>query len=277
MPRISRVLIIAGSDSGGGAGIQADIKTVTMLGGHAMTAITAITAQNTLGVQAVLQIPTEMVLKQMDVVLDDLGADVVKIGMIGSAETAEAVAARLERMSDVPVVFDPVMVATSGSLLADDATVKAFERLMGIAALVTPNVPELQALGRMEIASGRDRDKAAAAVMKRTGCRALLAKGGHALPDQAPDEVRDFLYRSDGSSRDWRGPRIDTVHTHGTGCTLASAIATELGKDRELAEAISLARDYVQAALLAAPAIGAGHGPMGHGLGISPFEHIHSK
>src|SRR5687767_2725735 len=140
---IARVLVIAGSDSGGGAGIQADIKTVTMLGGHAMTAITAITAQNTLGVSAVHQVPTDMVLAQMDAVLSDIGADAVKIGMIGSAETAQAVAARLEGL-DVPIVFDPVMVASSGSVLADDATIAAFERLMAIASVVTPNIPELE-------------------------------------------------------------------------------------------------------------------------------------
>jgi hydroxymethylpyrimidine/phosphomethylpyrimidine kinase len=141
-----RVLIIAGSDSGGGAGIQADIKTVTMLGGHAMTAITAITAQNTVGVTAIMPVHAEMVLAQMDAVISDIGVDAVKIGMIGSAETAQAVAERLERL-DVPIVFDPVMVATSGSQLADAETIAAFERLMSLASVVTPNLPELEALG----------------------------------------------------------------------------------------------------------------------------------
>ena len=143
---IPRILIVAGSDSGGGAGIQADIKTVTMLGGHAMTAVTAITAQNTLGVQAVMPVPTEMVIAQIDSVVGDIGVDAVKIGMIGSAETAEAVAERLESLA-VPIVFDPVMVATSGSELADKATIAAFGRLMRIASVVTPNLPELAALG----------------------------------------------------------------------------------------------------------------------------------
>src|SRR3954452_11369681 len=141
-----RILIIAGSDSGGGAGIQADIKTVTMLGGFAATAITAITAQNTLGVAAVMPVPADMVLKQIEAVLADIGADAVKIGMIGDAATAAAVAERLERLDGIPIVFDPVMVATSGAALADAATIIAFERLMAVATLVTPNAPELAML-----------------------------------------------------------------------------------------------------------------------------------
>jgi hydroxymethylpyrimidine/phosphomethylpyrimidine kinase len=161
----ARILIIAGSDSGGGAGIQADIKTVTMLGGHAMTAITAITAQNTVGVQADHAVPTEMVIAQIGSVLSDIGVDAVKIGMIGSAQTANAVADRLQNL-DVPIVFDPVMIATSGSVLADTETIAAFERLMAIASVVTPNMPELEALG------GRD-------AVLRFGCH-VLEKGGHA-------------------------------------------------------------------------------------------------
>ena len=149
----ARILIIAGSDSGGGAGIQADIKTVTMLGGHAMTAVTAITAQNTVGVQAVYAVPTEMVIAQIDSVLSDIGVNAVKIGMIGSAQTANAVADRLQNL-DVPIVFDPVMVATSGSVLADAETIAAFERLMAIASVVTPNLPELKALGGRDAVLG---------------------------------------------------------------------------------------------------------------------------
>jgi hydroxymethylpyrimidine/phosphomethylpyrimidine kinase len=162
---IPRILVSAGSDSGGGAGIQADIKTITMLGGHAMTAVTAITAQNTTGVQAVHQIPTAMVLAQIDSVVSDIGVDAVKIGMIGSAETANAVADRLEAI-DVPIVFDPVMISTSGHTLADQPTIAAFERLMRLASVVTPNMPELEALGGKE------------AILAH-GCH-LLAKGGHA-------------------------------------------------------------------------------------------------
>lgn len=248
---IARVLIIAGSDSGGGAGIQADIKAVSALGGHAMTAITAITAQNTLGVSAVHPVPTEMVLAQMDAVLSDIGADAVKIGMIGSAETAHRVAERLELLSGVPLVFDPVMVATSGSLLADAETIAAFTRLMRIATLTTPNLPELAALG------------GEAAVLAH-GC-ALLVKGGHGDGDL----LTDRLIEADGTETIWQDARIDTPHTHGTGCTLASGIAAGLAQGMSLPDAVSRARIYVRAALLSAPGLGHGHGPMG--FPVEPF------
>ncbi|USU10381.1 bifunctional hydroxymethylpyrimidine kinase/phosphomethylpyrimidine kinase [Sphingomonadaceae bacterium OTU29MARTA1] len=251
---IPRVLIIAGSDSGGGAGIQADIKTVAMLGGHAMTAMTAITAQNTLGVQAVHPISADIVVAQMRSVIDDLGVDAVKIGMIGSAETAHAVADVLETL-DVPMVFDPVMIATSGSILADDATIAAFDRLMRRAAVVTPNLPELAALG------GK-------AAVRATGA-AVLVKGGHA----EGDIVEDRLVTDDGETI-WTHPRIETRHSHGTGCTLASGIATGLAAGMPLADAVGRAIAYVQAALAAAPGIGAGYGPMGHALGVAPFDEL---
>jgi len=241
-----RILIIAGSDSGGGAGIQADIKTVTMLGGHAMTAITAITAQNTLGVQAVMPVPTEMVIAQVDSVVSDIGVDAVKIGMIGSAETAHAVADRLEAMPGIPIVFDPVMVATSGAMLADDATIAAFARLMRIATVTTPNLPELAALGGEATVRG--------------GSAALLVKGGHG----EGDEIVDRLILADGSEVRWADPRIPTRHNHGTGCTLASAIATGLGHGMTLSDAIARARVFVRLALREAPGFGGGHGPMGH-------------
>jgi hydroxymethylpyrimidine/phosphomethylpyrimidine kinase len=243
---IARVLVIAGSDSGGGAGIQADIKTITMLGGHAMTALTAITAQNTLGVNDVLAVPAAMVLAQIDACVSDIGVDAVKIGMIGSAEVAHAVADRLEAL-DVPIVFDPVMVATSGSILADAATIAAFERLMRIASVVTPNLPELEALG-------------GEAAVRATGA-ALLAKGGHG----AGEVLTDRLVLPDGTETAWSDARIDTRHTHGTGCTLASAIATGLAQHMPLEAAIVRARNFVRSALRAAPKLGAGHGPMGHG------------
>lgn len=269
-----RVLIIAGSDSGGGAGIQADIKTVTMLGGHAMTAITAITAQNTLGVQGVHPVPTDMVIAQIESVVSDIGVDAIKIGMIGSAETAEALADYLHRSfrrkrasrvasaapavldsrfrgndgwGGVPIVFDPVMVATSGSILADADTINAFDKLMDLATLVTPNIPELAALG------GED-------VIRRHGC-ALLVKGGHADSDL----LTDRLIAADGSEYVWQDIRIDTPHTHGTGCTLASAIASGLAAGQSLAAAVTQARLFVRLALRAAPGLGGGHGPMGHG------------
>ena len=244
----ARVLIIAGSDSGGGAGIQADIKTVTMLGGHAMTAITAITAQNTMGVQGVHAVPAEMVLMQIDSVVADIGVDAVKIGMIGSAATAAAVAERLRRsdMAGAAVVFDPVMVATSGSVLADADTIRAFEALLDRAAVATPNLGELAALG------------GEAAVLAH-GC-ALLAKGGHG----EGDTVVDRLIEADaGEVARWEAPRIATMNTHGTGCTLASAIATGLAQGMPLEPAVARARDFVRLALMDAPGLGEGHGPMG--------------
>ncbi|HWK36674.1 bifunctional hydroxymethylpyrimidine kinase/phosphomethylpyrimidine kinase [Sphingomonas sp.] len=280
---IARVLIIAGSDSGGGAGIQADIKAVTMLGGHAMTAMTALTAQNSLGVQGVMPVPAAFVLAQIDSVVGDLGVDAVKIGMIGSAEVAHAVADRLESL-DVPIVFDPVMVATSGSVLADAATVAAFERLMRMAALVTPNVPELTALalsvrpglGEAPRASSEEQDAALTDSARTELGRALadhlgvavLAKGG----DLPGADVVDILLGPDGSHRVWSDPRIDTPHSHGTGCTLASAIATGLAQGMALPDAIARGRRFVRAALAHAPGLGAGHGPMGHALGIAPFD-----
>jgi len=252
MEKIARILIIAGSDSSGGAGIQADIKAVSALGGHTMTAITAITAQNTLGVSGVHLIPTDMVIAQMDVVLSDIGADAVKIGMIGSAETAAAVADRLERLERVPVVFDPVMVATSGSALADAATIAAFERLMRLAAVTTPNLPELAVLG------------GEASVRAKT--RALLIKGGHG--DGAT--LTDRLIDAEGREHEWRDSRIDTPHTHGTGCTMASAIATGLAQGMSLPDAVTRARAYVRAALVAAPGLGQVHGPVG--FPVEPFQ-----
>ncbi len=238
----TRILIIAGSDSGGGAGIQADIKTVTMLGGHAITAVTAITAQNTLGVSAVHPIPTDIVIAQIDAVVSDIGVDAVKIGMIGSAETANAVADRLADLT-VPIMFDPVMIATSGAALADDATISAFARLMAIATLTTPNLPELAALGGEAALPGL-----------------TLIKGGHG----DGETITDRLVGPSGEVARWSGARINTTSTHGTGCTLASAIACLLGQGVELVEAIAQARCFVRLALRDAPGLGRGHGPMGH-------------
>ena len=236
-----RVLIIAGSDSGGGAGIQADIKTVTMLGGHAMTAVTAITAQNTLGVQAVMPVPADMVIAQIDSVVGDIGVDAVKIGMIGSAETAHAVADRLERMPGVPVVFDPVMVATSGSTLADAETIAAFGRLLRIATVTTPNLPELDTLNSLSLweregaraegvgrvrAGGDGADPALTLPPLRgslplpqgEGLKGtLLIKGGHVEGDTLTDRL---VIDGEEVAR-WDAPRIATTSTHGTGCTLA--------------------------------------------------------
>jgi hydroxymethylpyrimidine/phosphomethylpyrimidine kinase len=259
-----RILIVAGSDSGGGAGIQADIKTVSMLGGHATTAITAITAQNTLGVSGVHPIPTDMVMQQIDAVVRDIGVDAVKIGMIGSARTALALAEKLEELPGVPVVFDPVMVATSGAVLADEATVAAFERLMDRATVVTPNLPELEALGR----DPRE-------LVQAHRC-AVLVKGGHGEGPQ----VVDRLYSAnpeDSPEIEWSDPRIDTPATHGTGCTLSSAIACGLAQEWDLPEAVTRARRFVRIAMREAPGLGRGHGPMGQqavrlDLNMSFFE-----
>jgi len=240
-----RILSIAGSDSSGGAGIQADICTVTMLGGYAMTAITAVTAQNTTGVTAVDALSPDMVAAQIDACLSDIGVDAVKIGMLGSPEIANMVAERLTGL-DAPIVFDPVMVATSGAVLADAATIAAFERLMSIATLTTPNVPELAALGGQEALTARG--------------TAFLAKGG----DAEGPVVEDRLVRPGHPDRVWHSPRIETRHTHGTGCTLSSAIATGLARGLPMENAIEGGREFVRAALFAAPGFGAGHGPMGH-------------
>ncbi len=269
-----RILIIAGSDSGGGAGIQADIKTVTMLGGHAMTAITAITAQNTLGVQAVHAVPTDMVLAQMESCIADIGVDAVKIGMIGSAQTAAAIAARLSRLDNVPVVFDPVMVATSGSMLADEATIAAFDRLMQVVSVITPNVPELEALTGRKIGDVEQLEAAGQMLRDRTGA-VIFAKGGH-LPQQGDDDrplIHDLLIDAD-MVVEFSVGRIETRHTHGTGCTLASAIATGLGVGLSLADSADRAEAFVAAVLAAAPGLGQGHGPMGHALGLTPFYHL---
>ena len=263
-----RILIIAGSDSGGGAGIQADIKTVTMFGGHAMTAIAAVTAQNTLAVEDVVALPAAFVLKQIDMVVADLGVDAVKIGMIGSAETADAVARRLANLG-VPIVFDPVMVATSGGVLADDATIAAFRRLMAVSTLVTPNAPELEVLTGRDLASIEDMEDAALALARDSGT-AVLAKGGHIRGELVVDTLV-----AEGETTRFESRRIETSNTHGTGCTLASGIACGLGQGRSLSNSVERARNYTLAAIQAAPGFGSGHGPLGHALGTMPYEAIH--
>lgn len=240
-----RILSIAGSDSGGGAGIQADVKTITMLGGYAMTAICALTAQDTTGVHRVEAVSPDMVAAQIDACVGDIGVDAIKIGMLGSPAIAAIVADRLEALS-VPIVFDPVMIATSGAALADEATIAAFERLMRVATLTTPNVVELAALGG-------DAGMAARGI-------AYLAKGG----DAKGPEVIDRLVVPGRPDTTWSAPRIETRHTHGTGCTLSSAIATGLAGGLSLIQAIEAGRLFVRAAMVAAPGFGQGHGPMGH-------------
>ncbi|HWI87749.1 MAG TPA: bifunctional hydroxymethylpyrimidine kinase/phosphomethylpyrimidine kinase [Sphingomicrobium sp.] len=257
MTKPARILIIAGSDSSGGAGIQADIKTVTMLGGHAMTSVTAITAQNTVGVVSVHPVPAEMILAQIDAVVKDIGADAVKIGMIGGAFAAEQIAKRLERLKaeqpELPIVFDPVMIATSGSVLADDATVAAFGKLMDVSTIATPNLPELKRL-----TSEEDPVAAALHLVGEHGC-AVLIKGGH----EEGDALADALIEEDNMTS-WQGQRIDTRSIHGTGCTLASGIAFFLAQGASLSDAVARAREFVRVALHDAPDMGQGAGPIGH-------------
>jgi len=264
LPR-GRVLIVAGSDSGGGAGIQADIKAVTALGGYAATAITALTAQNTLGVHGVLPVPPEFILLQINAVLDDIGADAVKTGMLGSAEAVQAVAAALGQRDGIPLVVDPVMVAKGGARLLDDPAVAALRRdLLPLATLLTPNVPEAEALTGLTITDHAAARRAAQALLD-LGAAAVLLKGGHLRGAV----VQDVLATS-GGMEVVESPRIETRHTHGTGCTLASAVATGLAQDMTLSDAVRRGAAYVHAAILAAPGFGAGHGPLGHGVTVDP-------
>ena len=259
---IPRILIVAGSDCSGGAGIQADIKTVTMLGGYAATAITAITVQNTLGVSAIHPVPQAIIAGQIEAVLSDIGADAIKIGMLGDTPTIETVAACLSGLS-IPIILDPVMVAKGGAaLLEGDATWALVERLLPLATLLTPNVPELEILTESEVADEADMLLAAQELLAR-GPRAVLAKGGHL----EGVNVVDWLVSHNLQQRfeDTRiASRFHPAHTHGTGCTLSSAVATLLGSGLTLADAVMGARSFVRAAIAAAPGFGAGHGPLGH-------------
>ncbi len=254
-----RVLVIAGSDSGGGAGIQADIKTISALGGYAATAITALTAQDTFGVHGVHPVPPVFVAAQIRAVLDDIGADAIKTGMLGEAATVAAVAEMLAAHAGIPLVVDPVMVAKGGaSLLADAALGVLREKLIPLATLLTPNVPEAEALLGEHIGD-EDALAHAAAKLRGLGARAVLLKGGHL--DGA--DVVDVLATESGVE-EFRSPRIATRHTHGTGCTLASAVATGLAQGMSMPDAVVRARAYVHAAILAAPGFGGGHGPLNH-------------
>lgn len=253
-----RILSIAGSDSSGGAGIQADLKTIAMLGGYGMTAITAATAQNTLGVQQVETFTPGFVLAQLESCLDDIGADAVKIGMLGSAQIALELAKRLDNFAG-GIVFDPVMVASSGSALADNATIAGFAVLMDIASLVTPNLPELATLTGMPLGSVDEIGEAAAVLAARHDC-SVLAKGGHS--DGA--RVTDVLVVPSGEAMVFDDIRLPGEHTHGTGCTLSAAIATLMGHGQSLPHAVRLARRFVRAAIENAPGYGGGNGPLGH-------------
>ncbi|WP_120716348.1 bifunctional hydroxymethylpyrimidine kinase/phosphomethylpyrimidine kinase [Tsuneonella amylolytica] len=260
-----RVLAIAGSDSSGGAGIQADIKTIAMLGGYAMTAITAITAQNTTGVQAIAPLDPGMVAEQVRSCLSDIGADAIKIGMVHDAGIVNAIA---DVLCDLPdgarVVLDPVMIATSGAtLIAEDAIAAMRTRLFPLATVITPNLPELEHLVGRTLATRDEFAAAALEIAEAYGC-AVLAKGGHAAFADDEGRVLDLLMWPDGEFAQYGDPRIDTRHTHGTGCTLSSAIATLLGHGQPLPHAVRLGRRFVRRAMETAPGFGAGGGPLGH-------------
>lgn len=256
-----RVLVVAGSDSGGGAGIQADIKAITMTGGYAMTAITAITVQNTLGVTDVVAVPQRTIRDQIASVASDLGADIIKTGMLGTVETVETVAEALDTHAPgVGRVVDPVMVAKGGHPLLEERAVEAVRSiLVPGATLLTPNAPEAARLTGIEVET-LDGQRRAAERLLRAGARAVLVKGGHVQGAR----FTDLLATPDGELF-FEAERIETTSTHGTGCTLASAIASYLAQDRSLEDAVDAARTYVLGAIRHAPGLGAGHGPLDHG------------
>lgn len=262
-----RVLIVAGSDSGGGAGIQADIKAVSALGAYAMTAIAALTAQNTTGVFGVMPIDPAFVALQMKVVLDDIGADAVKIGMLANSAVIEAVVAEIEAQAvNIPLVVDPVMVAKSGHFLLDpDATLTLRKRLLPLAEVVTPNLPEAEALTGTEVKTLNDMRRAAEMILT-FGPRAVLLKGGH-LDGEV---ISDLLLTEEGEEV-FTSRRVHTPHTHGTGCTLSSALAAGIAQGLPVRDAVARARAYVETAILTAPGLGHGHGPLNHLHTVKPY------
>ncbi|MDE7548040.1 bifunctional hydroxymethylpyrimidine kinase/phosphomethylpyrimidine kinase [Acetobacter fabarum] len=262
-PSLPRILSIAGSDSGGGAGIQADIKTITALGGYAMTAITALTAQNTQGVQDILPVPAQFICEQIRCVVDDLGVDAIKTGMLGGAAQTQAVAAEIvqtrERTPDLVVVVDPVMVAKGGAALLDeDALACLRTTLLPLATLITPNLPEAEKLTGLTIHTVEDMKAAALWLHQQTGA-AVLLKGGHLVGEILVDVLLDRA-----GTREFVGQRIATRHTHGTGCTLASALATTLAQGLALPDAVRQSCKYVHDAIKQAPELGRGAGPLWH-------------
>ena len=262
-----RVLIAAGSDSGGGAGLQADIKTITMLGGYAMNAVTAVTVQNTLGVSGVHAIPPESVAAQIEAVMSDLGADAWKLGMLGSAAHVRAVRAAYEAVgAGVPLVLDPVMIAKGGAaLLAEDAVAVIRDELVPLAAIVTPNAPEAQALTGVSVRDLDGQMEAAEVLVEQLGAYSALVKGGHI----EGETVRDVLLTREGY-RVFESERIETRATHGTGCTLASAVAAHIAQGAAVEPAVEHARAYLMQAIRHAPGLGAGHGPLGHNWAVRP-------
>jgi hydroxymethylpyrimidine/phosphomethylpyrimidine kinase len=260
-----RVLIVAGSDSGGGAGIQADIKTITMMGGYAMTAITAVTAQNTNGVFGVVGMESDFVRKQIDVVLSDIGTDVIKTGMLYSSENAEVIAEIARLNPHIPFVIDPVMVATSGdSLLDTRKTVDIMkEKIIPKAAIVTPNIPEAEILIGRRIDNIQDMEFAAQRIVSM-GAKSALIKGGHSNSNN----ISDVYYSKYGDKHIFTNERIFTKNTHGTGCTLASAIACGMAKGKTIKFSISNAIEYLRDSILTAKGFGKGQGPLNHNFAV---------
>ena len=255
-------LTIAGSDCSGGAGIQADIKTMTANGVYAMSAITALTAQNTTGVYGVLDSTPEFLANQLDCIFTDIYPDAIKTGMVSSKELIEVIAEKLTQYKAKNIVIDPVMVSTSGSkLLADDAIDVLCSKLLPLATVITPNIPEAQVLSGMEIKNEDDMIKAAAKINKEYGC-AVLCKGGHSIND-----ANDLLYK-DGEYTWFKGKRINNPNTHGTGCTLSSAIASNLAKGNDLNTSVKKAKNYISLALADGLDLGKGSGPMNHAFAI---------
>jgi len=251
-------LTIAGSDSSGGAGIQADIKTMTANGVYAMSAITALTAQNTTGVYGIMEVTPEFLANQLDCIFTDIRPDAVKTGMVSSSALIEVIAQKLTQYKAENLVIDPVMVATSGAKLISDEAIETLKgKLLGLATLITPNIPEAQVLSEMDIRTAEDMERAAKAIYEAYGC-AVLCKGGHQLND-----ANDLLYSKEGA-RWYQGRRIANPNTHGTGCTLSSAIASNLAKGCSLDEAVERAKAYISGALAAMLDLGKGSGPMNH-------------
>ena len=251
-------LTIAGSDSCGGAGIQADIKTMTVNGVYAMSAVTALTAQNTTGVTSIMEAAPEFLGDQLDAIFTDIFPDAVKIGMVSSKELIRVIAEKLKQYGAKQIVLDPVMVATSGAkLISDDAIEALKSELIPLASVITPNIPEAEVLSGMKITSPEAMERAAEKIYREFGC-AVLMKGGHQQND-----ANDYLYGEEGGT--WfYGKRIDNPNTHGTGCTLSSAIAANLAKGCSLSEAVKMAKNYLSGALAAMLDLGRGSGPMNH-------------
>ena len=261
--KLATALTIAGSDSSGGAGIQADLKTMITNGVYGMSAITALTAQNTTGVRSILEATDEFLKQEIDMVFEDIRPDAVKIGMVSSAALVEAIAERLSFWKAENIVVDPVMVATSGSaLMEDDAVAAIKEKLFPMAAVITPNIPEGEVLSGMHIQNAKDMEAAATKIYETMHC-AVLLKGGHRIND-----ANDLLVY-EGGMHWFEGKRIDNPNTHGTGCTLSSAIASNLAKGYDLVTSVERAKSYLSDALLAMLDLGQGSGPMHHGFALN--------